>query len=237
MKKIIFFSILVFIYSTSYACFFKKFGKNCPNKNDGNQVNIYNGGYGSYAQSKAQGTSDGGATRKRDAGDKSKNQGYADYKEHFLYYSYELWSAPHQEGFHRSSDTANRSYAYEFAFNPFVSIKGQKTDLLFSGLRSGHQLKQEHLLAIMNLRLYLLNDFVIRAGMGVGRSKIKSEGSSVGNENYEKQGSTEVLQFSVNYLFGAENTMLGITSTTIQGISGDKNLGSSSYGINVGIGF
>jgi len=180
---------------------------------------------------------DGGHLRKQDAGDKSKNQGYSDYKKHFIYYAYEVYSAPHQEGFHKSSDTNNKSIAYEFAFNPFISFKAQRTELFYSGLSGDSEMKQEHLIALLNLRVYLLEDFVVRAGLGIGRSKIDASGASDDRYNFDEEGSTEVVQFSANYIFGDENTFVGISTTTIQGISGERNLGSSSYGLNAGIGF
>lgn len=239
MKSLLLLSISLFFFTSIQACFLGRFGKDCPKNQhnaDGNQTIIYNGAIGGppYAST---GNNDGGFLRKNSAGDKSKNQGYADYKEHFLYYAYEVYTAPHQEGFHKSADTANRSIAYEFAFNPFISIKAQRTELFYEGLTADSEMKQEHLMALLNLRLYVLNDFVVRAGMGIGRSKIDASGANDSRYNFSEEGSTEVVQFSANYIFGDENTFLGISTTTVQGISGSNNLGASFYGLNAGLGF
>lgn len=240
MRTLLFVAISFLFVSTIQAgCFLGRFGKDCPRHQhnaDGNQTIIYNGAIGGPPYARG-GGSDGGALRKRNAGDKSKNQGYAEYKEHFLYYAYEVYSAPHQEGFYKSADTANRSIAYEYAFNPFISFKAQRSELFYEGLSGGSSMKQEHLMALLNLRIYVLNDFVVRAGMGMGKSKINAEGAEDNRYNFTEEGSTEVVQFSANYIFGDENTFLGISTTTVQGISGENNLGASFYGLNAGIGF
>jgi hypothetical protein len=231
--------VLFMFYSNAYSyCIFGK-GKDCvtKNKNKGNQVNIYNNqpnGYGPpYA---AAGNQDGAQLRKILAGDKSKNQGYADYKKHFVYYGYDFYAVPHQDGYYKSAETDNRSIAYEYAFNPYISFKAQRTELYFQGLVGSSQMKHEHLFGLINLRLYILNDFVIRTGIGIGRSKIDAV-SEEERFNHSTEGSTEVVQFSANYLFGDENTFVGISTTTIQGSTGDSNLGVSSYTMNAGMGF
>lgn len=236
MKKIFILAIALFLSSEAYSWCVMNRGNTCQPKQKGNsnsQVNIYNGAIGgpSYAKS-----DDGGFLRRRLAGDKSQNQGYADYKRHFVYYAYEVYSVPHQEGFHKSAETGNRSIGYEYAFNPFISIKGQRTQLFFDGLGSSSEMKHEHLIALLNLRVYVLNDFVVRAGIGMGRSKINAV-SSDSDYDFSKEGSTEVVQFSAMYIFGDENTFVGATTTTVQGKSGETNLGTSSYGLNAGIGF
>ena len=237
--KILFITIAgVLFYTQVSACILGRFGKDCPNryKEQDNQINIYNGGITGPPSASASNTNqDGGFLRKQDAGDKSKNQGYADYTEHFLYYTYEAYAAPHQDGFYKSSETDNNSIAYEYAFNPFLSLKAQRTQLFFEGLKTDTSLKQEHILGMLNLRIYILNDFVVRAGIGMGQSKV--EASSTDEEYaYSEEGTTEVIQFSANYLFGNESTFVGFTTTTIQGVAGDRNLGTSSYGVTAGIG-
>lgn len=236
MKKVLLLSILIITYSQAFSWCILRRGTTCDNsayRSEGNQV-IINGALGGPPSSSE---SDGGLLRKRAAGDKSKNQGYADYKEHFLYYAYEVYAAPHQEGFYKSADTSNRTIAYEYAFNPFISFKAQRTELYFEGLNSGSEMKHEHLLGMLNLRIYVLNEFVVRAGLGMGRSKIEAKGSEDERYNFMEEGSTEVVQFSAMYIFGDENTFLGVSTTTVQGVSGENNLGASSYGLNAGIGF
>lgn len=236
MKSIFILLVLLAFYFNAQAwCVFNK-GNTCePKQSDENssQVNIYNGAIGGPSYAKRE---DGGNLRRRLAGDKSKNQGYANYKKHFLYYAYEVYSVPHQEGFHKSTSTNNRSIGYEYAFNPYISVKAQRTELFFEGLSSSSEMKHEHLMGLLNLRVYVLKDFVVRAGLGVGRSKINAA-SKNGEYNFKKEGSTEVIQFSAMYIFGDENTFLGVSTTTLQGKSGETNLGASSYGLNAGIGF
>lgn len=243
MKKIIFTSIiLLFAFEVFAICLPGRWGERCRERREAERrekrINTQINNYLSPALSGAgQRRRDGGYERKVDAGDKSKNQGYATYKKHFLYYAYEIYVAPHQEGFYKSSETNNRSIGYEYAFNPFISIKGQKSDLFFKGLSGDSEMKQEHLIALLNLRIYVLNDFVVRSGIGVGQSKVESKGSDDPRYNISEEGNTEVLQFSAMYIFGDENTFIGITNTTIQGSAGDKNIGSTSYGLNAGLGF
>jgi len=240
MRALSIFFVLAVLSSQVYAgCYLGRFGKDCKvvNNNEGTNVTINNNPGTGNGPPYARTGGDGGFLRKISAGDKSKNQGYADYKQHFLYYAYEVYSAPHQEGFYKSADTSNRSIAYEYAFNPYVSFKAQKTELFFKGLSGNSSMKQDHLLAMLNLRYYILNDFVVRAGAGIGRSKVSSNGAEDERYNFTEEGSTEVVQFSAMYIFGDENTFLGVATTTIQGISGTNNLGASSYGLNAGIGF
>lgn len=81
-----------------------------------------------------------------------------------------------------------------------------------------------------------MDNLVFRAGGGIGLSSIDSS-SSEKERDYKEDGVTEIIQFSCSYLFGNENTFVGLTSTTMQGVSDDKNLGFSSYSAHVGIGF
>jgi hypothetical protein len=236
MKNVILLLMALFIANNAYSFCLFGHGDDCPETTPKeNQVNIFNGALGIGTPVPEKKEVDGGVLRKQEAGDKSKNQGYSTYKEHAIYYSYEFYAVPHQEGFKKSSGTDNRSIAYEYNFNPYLSAKLQKMELSFEGT-SGGDMKQEHLFATFNLRLYILNNFVVRTGIGLGKSNIDSS-SDDSRYNYATEGTTEVLQFSVNYLFGNEDTFVGVSTTTLQGVSGDRNLGTSSYGLSAGLGF
>lgn len=182
------------------------------------------------------GPSDGGILNKLSKGDKSKEQGYAKYKKHFLYYGYQFYSTPNQNYLKKSTSPANRSLGYEYAFNPFVSLKLEKFQLQYEGVEE-QQMKQEHMALTLNARIYLLNHFVLRAGAGISNTKINKSGEEETGFDQSKGGTTEVIQVSIFYIFGDEDTMIGFTSSTFTGLAGTENIGSSNLALNVSIGF
>lgn len=234
IKKAIFPFILLLLlnFSNTYAWCIMGKGKDCKDTVKANNI-INVGGYG-IGKTEAE---DGAVSRKRGKGNKAKNQGYAEYREHFFFYSYEFYAAPHQNAV-RSMNAKNRSLAYEYAFNPFISFKVIATELYFNSFEDKETLKHEHIGGLINLRIYLLNNFVVRSGVGVATSKIDRSNDNYNERDNVFSGQTNIVQMSLMYIWGDENTMIGITNTTVEGRDGDNiNLGVSYYGITLGIGF
>ena len=250
-KSILMLCLLLLNTSTSYAFCILGIGRDCPRGNQQNRDEannqVYKNNYqsnNSYSREKF----DGGNRRELQKGDKSLNQGYAEYRENFFLYEIDLISSPHQEAKTARGETFNRSFAYEYAFNPFVSVKVQRTELEFEGFTSkeekGNEISDEtythlHHMALVVLRLYLKNNLVIRGGAGIGLSDLEREWK-VGGETKKKKysGQTMAVQVSLNYLFGDEDIFVGLVQTTIEGQKENSaNLGASYYGINFGFAF
>ena len=234
MKNILFMLVFIAYSSSVFGFCIAGRGTTCSGKKNedvNNQTIIYTNS--STPPNASQ--SDGGISRKIEKGDKSQEQGYSEYKQHFIYYGYHFYSTPSQNYLKKSASTGNRSIGYEYAFNPFVSFKAEQFELNYKGV-SDQEMKQKHTALTINLRRYLLDVFVLRAGIGLAKTDINKSGEG-SSWDTNKSGTTEVLQISAFYIFGDEDTMLGVSSTTFTGLSGTENIGSSSYAIVGSIGF
>jgi hypothetical protein len=231
-----FFLLLSFPEEGFSYCILKKinggFGNTCDEPVNNNILSV---GIG-YGYQKNQNI-DGGLKNKNDKGSKSKYQGYAEYRRNFIYYGWEFIASPHQKAT-RSSNSENRSFGYEYAFNPFLSAKIQQQEVFFNGFDPEEEIKHRHTFVLLNLRIYLLDALVFRSGLGIGEGEFKRKGSDVDSENGKFSGQTNVAQMSLFYIFGDESLMLGITQTTIDGEDNDKeNIGISNYGLVASVGF
>ena len=98
MKVVLGFLMLAVFANTALGfCILGK-GKDCPDKGEANSPTII------FANSppSSQQSNDGGYLSKLQKGDKSQEQGYAEYKEHFLYYAYQVYSSPGETDFKKS---------------------------------------------------------------------------------------------------------------------------------------
>lgn len=174
---------------------------------------------------------DGGEKRRLEAGDKSKNQGFTEYKKHFFSYTYHFSAYPHHNS-QKSNETQNYSLSYEFAFNPFFSLISDYTNLKFkeNGFKGDGQVRHLHFTTKLLFRIYPYESWVFKAGGGVTASETK-------DDQDKNDTIAEAYEVALYKIFGDESLMLGARMMINGGHEKENSTGFTAVGITGVMGF
>lgn len=224
IKKLlpIFALLVLFSYSNLMAWCIAGRGTTCIAKQENQGAGIQlNFGGGNNA--------DGAESRKVEGGDKSKNQGYADYKRWAVGMMVSVYAVPHQDG-NQYTGVDGLSVFFEHNISEFFTIGVTHIDQKFSHLEEEFQeddIRHKHTAAYIGLRTWITNRSVIRVNVGMADSEV-----SYLDENLN--GSTEFMSVGYEYaLDDSDSSRIGYRYISLAGQDNSKtrNIGMSAHGI------
>ncbi len=211
----------LFLANTVNAGIFFNRNKKPDQENKGSGIQLNFGGNG--------GIFDGGDDRKTKAGDKSKNQGFSEYKRWSVGLMMNVYAVPFQDG-NQSSGLNGTSAIIEHNMSEFFNIGATFIDQKFAHLDpkySDEAISHKHLAVYAGMRRWVTNSVVAHVNAGITESKVEYLGESF-------KGTGEFMSVGLDYAFdSSDSSRIGYKYMSIAGKdkSSTRNIGLSVHGL------
>jgi hypothetical protein len=222
------FATIVFInYSQARAWCVAGRGNTCKEKesqrnNRDGILNVLNvGGSGD--------SGDGADSRRNEDGDKSKNQGYSNYKRFAIGLMVSAYAVPYQDG-NQYTGVEGMSAFLEHNISEFFTIGATHIQQRFSHLEdefSDDDISHKHTAAYAGLRVWITRRSVVRANIGMANSEVSYKDKDL-------SGTTEFMSVGYEYaLDDSDSSRIGYRYISIAGKDDaeKKNIGMSLHGL------
>ena len=175
-----------------------------------------------------QSKSDGADDRRVEDGDRSENQGYAQYKRWAIGIMVSAYAVPYQDG-NQYAGVEGISGFLEHNISEFFTIGATFIDQKFSHLsdETDDDIHHKHVAAYAGIRTWITNRSIIFGKIGIADSKVDFLG-----EQYS--GTTEFMSVGYEYaLDESDSSRIGYRYISIAGkdSGAERNIGMSLHGI------
>lgn len=231
MKRVFFALFFVCFFLSASPCFASDesfydwvFGGNNEEKKvdkkkeEDNKININFSSKGSLL--------DGGEKRALEAGDRAKNQGFADYRKWSAGLLLSAYAIPHQDG-SKSSVGDGVSFFLAHYLSPYFHVGASSINQNFSHLSSDYSdsIKHNHVAVYGGFRRWVTQEYVASLNFGLSNSEVAVFGKG-------HSGVCEYVSAGVEYALSKDDSSrVGYRYISISGASDERNIGMSLHGV------
>lgn len=220
------FAVLIFInYTQAQAWCVGGRGSTCKKQedgktNNGNEINFLSG---------LSSELDGGASKKNEAGDRSKNQGYSEYKRFAVGLMVSAYAVPYQDG-NQYAGAEGLSAFLEHNISEYFTLGATHIQQIFTHLEdefSDKDISHKHTAVYAGVRLWNTARSVLRVSIGMANSEVSYR-------DRDLSGTTEFMSVGYEYaLDDSDSSRIGYRYISIAGKDDaeKKNIGMNLHGI------